>query len=58
MSDIYKRILKEQFNIEDSDSHELRDMNTVTEEQAKTLNLLTDDKFREFQKEVINKKLP
>ena len=58
MSDIYKKILKEQFGITDVVSHPLSDMNTVTEEQAKTLNLLTDDKFRKLQKEVINKKLP
>ena len=33
-------------------------MNTVTEEQARILNLLTDEKFRKIQIEVVSKKIP
>ena len=55
---IYNKILKEQFGITDVVSHPLRNMNTVTDEQTKHHNLLTDKMFKEFQKEVINCQLP
>ena len=58
MSDIFKKILEVEFNITDSNNYPLKDLNEISEDEAKKFNLLTNKSFRKFQKKVLEKKLP